>query len=130
MKNCKNCHFLAKESRRDDGHVHSSSLSSSERENLNNISNFYSLKCAKGVWDEGVTPSLVNEREHIIKNENRADFCFHLEVHEGMLFDAASELQKRKAEYNQYNRSNLYTQIGLGIAITALVVDVIVSIIK
>ena len=129
MKNCKNCHFLTKETRIDDGKSHSFSLSSSERENLNAIAEQYSLKCAKGVWDEGVQPSLANDREHIIKL-NRENFCFHLKVHEGMLFGAASELQKREEEYKKYNRTNMYTQIGLCIAAAALIVDTFVSIIE
>lgn len=125
MKNCKNCHFLAKEYRGDDGRSHNFSLSSSDRENIINIRDFYSLKCAKGVWDEGVEPTLINDRDCIINKINREDFCFHFDVHEGMLFEAASELQKRQEEYKKYNRNNLYTQIGLYIAATALIVDAI-----
>lgn len=130
MKNCTNCHFLAKEYRGDDGRSYCFSFSNIDRENINNIRDFYSLKCAKGVWDEGVEPSLANDRYRTINKVNREDFCFHFDVHEGMLFEAASELQKRQEEYKKYNRGNLYTRIGLYIAAAALIVDTIVSIVE
>lgn len=123
MKSCINCHFLAKEYRGDDGRSHSFSLSNIDRENINSIPQRYSLKCAKGVWDEGVDPNLIKDRDLTINKANREDFCFHFDVHEGMLFEAASELQKRREEYIKYNRGNFYTRVGLYIAAFALVVD-------
>jgi hypothetical protein len=132
MQNCNDCHFLSKEILMNNGQF-SFSLSNNNREvlinDINSISNEYSLKCTKGVWDEGVEPNLKNDRNHIINKVNRENFCFHFPVHEGMLFQAASELQQREEEYKKNNRNNKYTQIGLYIAALGLIANAIISIV-
>jgi len=47
-----------------------------------------------------------------------------------MLFDAARELQKRADENRQMKRSNLYTRIGLWVAVGALAVSALVQFLK
>jgi len=58
---CRNCHFLSKEYRDENGGVHIFSVSSKEREeaingNIDFVGSQYSLNCYHGVWDEGVEP--------------------------------------------------------------------------
>ena len=47
-----------------------------------------------------------------------------------MLFKAADELQKRDAEYKKMKSSNLYTRIGLWIAIGALSLNALIGVLK
>lgn len=131
MKNCVNCHFLTKETPRGDGQSLCFSLRESDREEIvsepNSLPSYYLLKCAKGVWDEGVDQNLKSQRKSIIYKTNRKNFCFHFPVHEGMLFQAASELQKRQEEFEKYNNNNKYTRIGLYIAAIGLLANAIVA---
>lgn len=134
MKNCKNCHFLSKEARLPNGQGMSFSLTQEEREsaisNTDAIGEHFALKCAKGVWDEGVSPRLAEQRVELISETNRKDFCFYFPVHEGMLFQAANELQARHQEIAQLKRSNLYTRIGLWFAGIGLIASAIASFLK
>lgn len=129
MKNCKNCHFLSKEARLPNAEVMSFSLSAEERESVildsATISGHFALKCSKGVWDEGVSPQLREQRIHLISETTRKNFCFYFPVHEGMLFKAAAELQTKQQENEQLKRSNLYTRIGLWFAGFGLIANAI-----
>ena len=132
---CRNCHFLSKEYREENtARVLGFSLTKQERDKAeltpnDVISVHYSLNCHMGVWDEGVSGG-AQERNLIINLTPRASSCFFFPYHPAMLFDAAKELQKRKDENQQLKNSNLYTRIGLWIAMGALAVSALVGYLK
>ena len=132
---CRRCHFLCKEHREENtGRVLAFSLSQQEREKAESapqemIATYYSLNCHMGVWDEGVSGS-TQDRNSTVNLVPRASACFFFPYHPAMLFDAARELQKRGAEYEEMKRSNLYTRIGLWVAAGALAVNALVAYLK
>jgi hypothetical protein len=132
---CRNCHFLAKETREaNSGRVHCFSLSQAEREKaksapLEMVESHYALNCHMGVWDEGVSGS-VQDRATTLNNVPRSSNCFFFPYHPSMLFDAACELQKRKAEIEEMKYSNRLTRIGLWVAAGALALSALVEYIK
>jgi len=133
-KNCRHCHFLAKEHRDETGAVHSLSLSENEREKLakdpeNAVPNHYTMNCHMGVWDEGVSGSN-KERNDIVNIITRNNSCFFFPYRPAMLFPAAQELQRRAEEHKQLKRSNMYTRIGLWVAAGALAVSALVEVLK
>ena len=125
---CRNCHFLAKTHRSDNGEVHVFAWNTADL-NTEKVKEPYSASCFLGVWDSGIEPS-INERLNELLDENRKEFCFFMQAHPGMSFGAAKVLQQRSVENLHLKRSNLYTQIGLWIAAIALVANVIVTLIK
>lgn len=132
---CRNCHFLAKEYRRESiGYPLSFSLNESERKLVqsdpgNAVENHCSLKCHLGVWNEGVSQP-PGGRDFTLNKAPRKNSCFFFPYHSAMLFDAAKELQKREEENRQLKRSNMYTRIGLWIAAGALVANAIIAYLK
>jgi len=133
-KNCRHCHFLAKEYRDETGLVHSSSLSKEEREKAakhpgDAVQSYYTMNCYMGVWDESVAGSM-EERNSIINVTPRNYGCFFFPHHPAMLFTAAQELQRRAEEHSQLKRSNMYTRIGLWVATGALAVSALVEVFK
>ena len=132
---CRNCHFLAKEYRETNtGRALSFSLREAERglaesDPDNVVGDHYSLKCALGVWDEGLSPP-PGGREYVLNLIPRKDACFFFPHHPAMLFEAARELQKRAAEYRELKRSNLYTRIGLYITGAGLIAAVLIALFK
>ena len=63
MKTCRNCHFLTKTSASGNA-VHSFSLNDKDRDLIakdTKMPSHYALSCHKGVWDEGVDPSIKDE---------------------------------------------------------------------
>jgi len=110
------------------------SLSESERELVrsdpnNAVKEQYSLKCQLGVWDEGVS-RLPGGRDDTLNTTVRKDNCFFFPHNPAMLFDAASELQKREHENRQLKSSNMYTRIGLWIAAGALIANAVIAYFK
>ncbi|MEJ2612837.1 MAG: hypothetical protein P8179_22950 [Candidatus Thiodiazotropha sp.] len=133
-KNCRHCHFLAKEYRDESGHVYTTSLSKEERKMAETnpgdlVKDHYSLNCHMGVWDEGVAGSK-EERNETINLVPRNSGCFFFPHHAAMLFPAAQELQRRAEENSQLKRSNMYTRIGLWVATGALAVSALVEAFK
>ena len=125
---CKNCHFLAKDVVNEAGFRSSSSWNKDERDKLR-VAELWAAKCHIGVWDTGVDPAL-NSRLPETLLEDRRDKCFFIEMHEGMLFDAARELHKLRNDNRQLKRSFRYTQWALGISAVAIVANVVVNIVK
>ena len=82
-----------------------------------------------GVWDEGPTVNL-KDIVNRISTQSRKDKCFFFPYNPKMLFDAATELQKREQENRQIKRSNMYTRIGLWVASVALLINAIIEIIR
>jgi hypothetical protein len=125
MNICRNCHFLSKYQRFEDGKTHSFPLNKDERSECvkspNNLGEPYFVECHMMVWSEGVGLGKVS-RDEIINKVNRKS-CFFFPYHEGMLFPAAIELQKRKVENENLKKSNKYTRIGLYIAAGALLLS-------
>ena len=133
-QNCRNCHFFAKEFREENSDrslsfsVDIGERKSAEHDDFSFRKDIYSLKCHMGVWDEGVGPN--ENRKERINKVDRKDKCFFYPYDPNMLFQAAIELQKRKQEYQQFHRSNMYTRIGLWIAALALLANAIIGIIQ
>ena len=125
---CRNCHFLAKTNRSENGEVHVLAWNTADR-NSGKVKKHYSASCFLGVWDSGIEPS-ISERLNELLDENRKGFCFFMKAHPGMSFEAAKVLQERSVENLHLKRTNLYTQIGLWIAAIALVANLILALIK
>ena len=132
---CRNCHFLAKECREEvTGRAHSFPLSESERKLVQSdpahaVNQRYSLNCHLGVWDEGLSQP-PGGRDVTINETPRGHSCFFFPYNPAMLFPAAKELQKRQEENRQLKKSYLYTQIGLWIAVMALIANVVIAYFK
>ncbi len=121
---CKNCHFLAKETAGNGNSPnHTFSLSNDERENIRIVKPYYSLKCGMGVWDEGVTGMIIEKREDVVYKTERNKKCFYWKYQNGMLFNAAIELQKREQENSKLKNSLRYTVIGLWISAISVFVS-------
>ncbi|MFT6098373.1 MAG: hypothetical protein ACJAYF_000909 [Arenicella sp.] len=125
---CRNCHFLAKTTRIDNGDEFTNSWGAKERESLE-LKDFYSPNCARGVWDAGVDPS-INSRLKEVVDKDRAEACFFIETQDAMLFSAASELQKQRQENAQLRKGYRYTQVGLWLAAIGLIAGVVVDIVQ
>ena len=110
---CKNCHFLAKEVN-DSGGIRRLAWSNQERTSLQ-VKDHYAANCHRGVWDTGIDPSLNSHLSNILL-QDRKNQCFFIEVHEGMSYPAAIELQRIKNDNRQLRQSYKYTQIALWIA--------------
>lgn len=132
---CTNCHFFGK------GHKEKGSdegvdfyVSIDERKTAISGNNKftksqYSVRCLMGVWDERFN----TKDEDIIyrvAHHDRKGKCFFFPFDEGMMLDAAKELQKRSQEYSQLRRSNMYTRIGLWVAALALIINAIIGFTK
>lgn len=132
---CTNCNFFAKEFQESNtARRLSSSVSKDERKkanqgNIDFVGDMYCLKCHMGVWDEGVSPDVINRINRVSILE-RKDKCFFFPYDPSLMFDAAKELQKREQENSQIKRSNMYTRIGLWLATIALLANAIVGIIQ
>ena len=124
---CKNCHFLARVHIGPNGEEFRFAWSKEERSNLSLRHEEQPAECAKGVWSTRIDPHLKAELEEILLKPRRDD-CFFLEVHEGMSFPAASELQKLRNNNRHLKRSLRYTQIGLWIAAFGLVANLLMRI--
>ncbi|RUO25509.1 hypothetical protein CWE09_01870 [Aliidiomarina minuta] len=127
-KICANCHFLGKQ------HSHQSHgegvpffIGSKERYELKKgnfscISDMYSLRCLKEVWDERFNDNGIPLQD-IVCQKNRENRCFFYPYDEGISFKAAEELQRRLQEHRQMKKSNKYTVIGLLIASMGLLIN-------
>jgi hypothetical protein len=131
-KICANCHFLGKQ------HSHQSPgegvpffVGRKERHELKNgnftcISDMYSLRCLKEVWDERFNDNGIPLQE-IVCERNREDRCFFFPYDEGTSFKAAEELQRRLQENRQLKKSHKHTVIGLWIAASGLLLSALVE---
>ncbi|MFT5296675.1 MAG: rRNA processing protein Gar1 [Colwellia sp.] len=97
-----------------------------EKIKANPLEHYYSANCHKGVWDEGI--GKVDNFYKAVKEKRQN--CFFYSHQSNMLFKAADELQKRDAEYKKMKSSNLYTRIGLWIAIGALSLNALIGVLK
>ena len=119
---CKNCHFLAKVQIWPNGEERSFPWDEKERSNFRLSHRELGAECYKGVWSTRIHPNL--ELKDIL-SKRRKDDCFFIETHEGMSFQAASELHRIRNDNRQLKRSYRYTQIGLWIAALALFANVV-----
>jgi hypothetical protein len=127
-RTCLTCHFLAKEYREASGGVNVFSWSVKDRRDGKPKAH-YTPRCWWGIWDAGINPGLMDTLDQTLHMDRR-DTCFHVEVHEGMSFEAAKELQRRRQQIAELKRSNFYTRIGLWIAGVALLVSAIFQILN
>lgn len=127
-RTCITCHFLAKEHREASGDVRVFSWSAKDRLDGKPKAH-YTPRCSWGIWDAGIDPCLMNSLGQTLHMDRR-DTCFHVEVHEGMSFEAAKELQRRRQEVAELKRSNTYTRIGLLIAGIGLLLSAIFQILN
>ncbi|MEX0804002.1 MAG: hypothetical protein WD688_11895 [Candidatus Binatia bacterium] len=87
----------------------------------------WTLACHFGVWDEGYNFDKSN-RQIVIADTDRRDFCFFWRYRQGMLIPPAKVLQQREAETREASYDRRLTVWGLWIAALALVVDVLLRI--
>ena len=125
---CKNCHFLTKTHIDHGGGTHRFSWTKEERDNCH-LPDHYSAECVKGIWSTRIDPGLKKSLNRILL-ENRRDDCFYVETHDGMSFEAASELHRLRNDNRQLKRSYRYTQIGLWIAALSLLANFVMAILK
>lgn len=126
---CKNCHFLAKVHIGPNGEEFRFDWNKEERSNLRLRHEEQAAECAKGVWSTRLDPHLKRQIKDILI-KNRKDDCFFIEMHEGMLFETASELQRLRQDSRELKRSYRYTQIGLWIAAVGVATNVILRILE
>ena len=125
-KTCVDCHFFFKESDR-----HKFVISEDSRDKCRN-GNFTwrkaseSLGCYHGVWDQGVQPLSV-DLENEIRHKKREGFCFFWRHRPGMLFQAATVLQKRESEATEASLDRRLTIGGLWIAGIGLLINGLVA---
>jgi len=130
---CADCHFFVKQCRSPpDLTLLVSDVSKEERHKakVNDFSwvqAYNRLACHFGVWDEGFKFDPQN-RNLVIAQTERHDFCFFWQYKVGMLIPAAVELQKRESETRELSRDRRLTLCGLWIAAIALVVNVLLTI--
>jgi hypothetical protein len=122
---CLKCHFLTKQFRDEGGSVYAFSWTQADRK-TRAVDKHYSPNCHLGVWDAGIDPSITS-RLGAILTQNRRHFCFFIEVHEGMSFQSAKELQHRREENAQLKRTNRYAVVGLWIAALALLASLLLD---
>ena len=80
------------------------------------------LACSFGVWDEGYNVNRAN-RQQVIVETNRRDFCFWWKHHPAMLIPAAKILQEREAKNRDAEHDRSLTRRGLKIATIALFIN-------
>lgn len=112
-KCCKNCHFLAKYRRLEDGQEIKQTWNSKEK-NKANLHLDWAAECYREVWSTGIEPSLRQQLSSLI-NQERRDFFF-FPIHKGMSFPAAAKLEERNEKNRQLRRTNLYATFGLWLA--------------
>ena len=125
---CKNCHFLAQTHIDCDGHQHRGSWGKEERDNYH-LPDHFSAECAKGIWSTRIDPRLEKSLKRILL-ENRKDDCFFIKTHDGMSFEAASELHRIRNGNRQLKRRYRYTKIGLWIAALGLSAKMVMEILE
>lgn len=86
----------------------------------------YALVCTFGVWDEGYNFCRA-DRQRVIAETDRRNFCFWWKHRPGMLIPAAKILQEREARDSDSARDRRLTQLGLGIAAIALCANVLLT---
>ena len=127
---CRNCHFLAKDHIGPTGDVRTFSWDEEERTNSSlGIKEDHRAKCYRGVWNTGIDPTLNSNLKEVL-SENRKESCFFIEVHPGMSFESAYELFRIRNENRQLKQSYRYTQIGLWIAATGVVANVVMNVLE
>lgn len=94
---CVDCHYFKKHNASNPNSI----INHHQREAIRKkdfswLNDAFALCCHRGIWDEGIDPELVNKRNEIIDKE-RKDTCFFYEFTSGMTFQAAQDLQKKKA---------------------------------
>lgn len=121
-QNCVDCHFFVKGDREN-----TLEIEAPERESARQGDYLwavhYTLACSFGVWNEGHNFNQAN-RQQVIVETNRRDFCFWWKHHPAMLLPAAKILQEREARNRDSARDRHLTLYGLWIAAIALVINV------
>ncbi|MBK8131965.1 MAG: hypothetical protein IPK48_04135 [Gammaproteobacteria bacterium] len=90
----------------------------------------YSVGCWHKVW-RNVNMN-ASERTAILATVSieRGSSCFYYQHSPGMNFPAAAELERRQSENSKLEKTLRYTQVGLWIAGTGLIVNVIFEILS
>ena len=80
--------------------------------------------CEKGIWDKRIEPKLISRLEEVI-DENRKDDCFFIKYREGMSFEGATELHRRRHENRNLKRSFSIAVWGLYLSALAALLNFI-----
>ena len=130
IHSCRDCHFLTKISRgweRDDppepwsDDERNGPIVAGEREKTYLARTIRFAKCHKGIWQLENPVDRNQEIENEL-NKNRGCDCFFIEFSEGMDFDSATELYKKRTENRQFQKSLSRSNIAIWIAAISLVV--------
>ena len=121
---CRHCHFLNKTYYNYQGPQGSSSWGQEDRNNLGvkdlgPLSGFI-ISCWRGVWDEGVDPS-VRERLPGVLTKNRRGKCFFVEYQKGMTYEGAENLFHERQQNANKRRSNAAIAISAGALLASLI---------
>jgi len=128
---CINCHFFVKYFNSPNGNRITSVSSGDDRDKIHKgeLHRGFGLCCDFGVWDEGFNFDKTKIQEILLKTD-RKDFCFYWTYRPGMLTPAAKILQERDAKNRETSRERKLTIVGLWIAVSALVANVLLKILK
>lgn len=119
-RSCRLCHFLVKI----DPEGETVHWDKSERENAS-LEDPWGAACSRGVWSAGIAPELRQHVTKIVKKQRSARECFFVQYAKGMSDSCAEDLERRRSDHVAMKRSNLYTQIALGISAVALIVTTV-----
>lgn len=120
---CVDCHFFGKEASGLSLEVETSDREAARKGDFSWAAEHYALVCTFGVWDAGYNFCRA-DRQRVIAETDRRNFCFWWKHRPGMLIPAAKILQEREARDRDSARDRRLTQLGLWIAAIALGVNV------
>jgi hypothetical protein len=123
---CVDCHFFQWEARelpnRPSFEVETSNREATRKGDFSWATAHITLSCCFGVWDEGHNFNRA-DRQKIITQIDRRNFCFWWKHRPGMLIPAAQILQERETKEREARRERRLTLYGLWIAAIALVLN-------
>lgn len=128
---CINCHFFVKYFNSSNGNRIANVSSGDDRDKIRKgePNRDFGLCCDFGVWDEGFNFDKKKIQEILLKTD-RQDFCFYWAYRPGMLTPAAKILQERDAKNRETSRERKLAIVGLWIAASALIANVLLKYFK
>ena len=124
---CKNCYFLSKlHVFKEDEALKAvpNPWTEDERNDISLLKDNLLLSCKKGIWHSQSKAWSRSQVDYELTLD-RKDDCFFVEYLEGMGFDAADELQRRRYETRQFVRRFQYTKWGIWIAVFGLMANLL-----
>lgn len=120
---CRNCHFLVKGPASFLGDKDKEPWNKEEREKGKiNRALLEDSFCYREFWNRVTISSLGKTLD-----KNRKDDCFFVEYHEGMSFEAATELQRERREIRHRKRNLTFGAAGTVIGVAVSAIGIIIS---